>query len=146
MVKTGISTISPEFYEAATAKKEKMPISRFYYTMCPIVWVHNFVKGGQGMSFNITDKVSWVGKVDWEPRKFHGEEYTTQRDASYDACLVRDEKTVLIKRFGDLTRKNLLQTWKMEYRDSKIEGRAKATAKEIADKIRPRFEQQGWIK
>jgi hypothetical protein len=29
---------------------------------------------------------------------------------------------------------------------SKIEGRAKATAKEIADKIRPRFEQQGWIK
>lgn len=29
---------------------------------------------------------------------------------------------------------------------SKIEGRAKATAKEIADKMRPRFEQQGWIK
>jgi hypothetical protein len=29
---------------------------------------------------------------------------------------------------------------------SKIEGRAKAVAKEIADKIRPRFEQQGWIK
>ncbi|MGH7382495.1 MAG: DUF4410 domain-containing protein [Candidatus Methylomirabilales bacterium] len=29
---------------------------------------------------------------------------------------------------------------------SKIEGRAKQTAKEIADKIRPRFQQQGWIK
>ncbi len=29
---------------------------------------------------------------------------------------------------------------------SKIEGRAKATAKEIADQIRPRFQQQGWIK
>lgn len=29
---------------------------------------------------------------------------------------------------------------------SKIEGRAKATAKEIADKLRPRFQQQGWIK
>jgi hypothetical protein len=29
---------------------------------------------------------------------------------------------------------------------SKIEGRAKATAKEIADTIRPRFQQQGWIK
>ncbi len=28
---------------------------------------------------------------------------------------------------------------------SKIEGRAKATAKEIADQIRPRFQQQGWI-
>lgn len=28
---------------------------------------------------------------------------------------------------------------------SKLEGRAKATAKEIADQLRPRFEQQGWI-
>lgn len=28
---------------------------------------------------------------------------------------------------------------------SKIEGRAKATAKEIADTIRPKFQQQGWI-
>lgn len=34
-----------------------------------------------------------------------------------------------------------------EYSGSaKIEGRAKATAKEIADKLRPRFQQQGWIK
>jgi hypothetical protein len=33
-----------------------------------------------------------------------------------------------------------------EYSGSaKIEGRAKATAKEIADTIRPRFQQQGWI-
>jgi hypothetical protein len=29
---------------------------------------------------------------------------------------------------------------------SQIEGRAKATAKEIADQLRPRFDQQGWIK
>jgi hypothetical protein len=29
---------------------------------------------------------------------------------------------------------------------SKIEGRAKATAKEIADTIRPRFQQQGWTR
>lgn len=28
---------------------------------------------------------------------------------------------------------------------SKIEGRAKATAKEIADHLRPKFQQQGWI-
>ena len=34
-----------------------------------------------------------------------------------------------------------------EYSGSaKIEGRAKATAKEIAEKIKPRFQQQGWIK
>jgi hypothetical protein len=29
---------------------------------------------------------------------------------------------------------------------SKIEGRAQAAAKEIADKIRPKFQKQGWIK
>ena len=29
---------------------------------------------------------------------------------------------------------------------SKLEGRAEATAKEIADKIKPRFQQQGWIR
>jgi hypothetical protein len=28
---------------------------------------------------------------------------------------------------------------------SKLEGRAEATAKEIAEKIKPRFQQQGWI-
>jgi len=34
-----------------------------------------------------------------------------------------------------------------EYSGSaKIEGRAKAVAKEIADQIKPRFQQQGWIK
>jgi hypothetical protein len=33
-----------------------------------------------------------------------------------------------------------------EYSGSaKIEGRAKATAKEIAEKIKPKFQQQGWI-
>jgi hypothetical protein len=28
---------------------------------------------------------------------------------------------------------------------SKLEGRAKATAEEIADTLRPRFEEQGWV-
>ena len=28
---------------------------------------------------------------------------------------------------------------------SKLEGRAKATAKEIADQLKPRFQEQGWI-
>ena len=27
------------------------------------------------MGIRITDKVTWVGKVDWELQKFHGEEY-----------------------------------------------------------------------
>ncbi|MFA5576240.1 MAG: anaerobic nitric oxide reductase flavorubredoxin [Tissierellaceae bacterium] len=48
------------------------------------------------MSFKITDKVTWVGKIDWELRSFHGEELSTNKGSSYNSYLVRDEKTVLI--------------------------------------------------
>lgn len=48
------------------------------------------------MSFKITDKVKWVGKIDWELRRFHGDEYSTDRGSSYNSYLVQDEKTVLI--------------------------------------------------
>lgn len=48
------------------------------------------------MSFKITDKVRWVGKIDWELRRFHGDEYSTHKGSSYNSYLIRDEKTVLI--------------------------------------------------
>lgn len=48
------------------------------------------------MSFKISDRVTWVGKIDWELRTFHGEEYSTHRGSSYNSYLIRDEKTVLI--------------------------------------------------
>jgi flavorubredoxin len=48
------------------------------------------------MSFNIKKGIDWVGKIDWELRKFHGEEYSAHRGSSYNAYLVRDEKTALI--------------------------------------------------
>ncbi len=48
------------------------------------------------MATQITDHVSWVGKTDWEIRTFHGNEYTTHHGTSYNAYLIRDEKTVLI--------------------------------------------------
>ncbi len=48
------------------------------------------------MSIKITDKVTWVGKIDWELRHFHGNEYSTRRGTSYNSYLIRDEKTVLI--------------------------------------------------
>ncbi len=48
------------------------------------------------MSFKMTDKVTWVGKIDWELERFHGDEYSTDRGSSYNSYLVRDEKTVLI--------------------------------------------------
>ena len=48
------------------------------------------------MAFKMTDKVSWVGKIDWELRRFHGDEYSTDRGSSYNSYLITDEKTVLI--------------------------------------------------
>lgn len=48
------------------------------------------------MGKKITDKVTWVGKVDWELTYFHGHEYSTFKGSSYNSYLIRDEKTVLI--------------------------------------------------
>ena len=48
------------------------------------------------MGFKIKENITWVGKIDWELRKFHGEEYSTHRGSSYNSYLVKDEKTALI--------------------------------------------------
>ncbi len=40
--------------------------------------------------------VYWVGVVDWGLKKFHGHELSTHRGSSYNAYLIRDEKTVLV--------------------------------------------------
>jgi flavorubredoxin len=48
------------------------------------------------MSFEINKSVKWVGKIDWELKKFHGDEYSTHRGSSYNSYLVRDEKIALI--------------------------------------------------
>ncbi len=48
------------------------------------------------MGKKLTEKVTWVGKVDWELKKFHGDEYSTHRGSSYNSYLIRDQKTVLV--------------------------------------------------
>lgn len=48
------------------------------------------------MGIRLTDKVTYVGKVDWELRTFHGEELSTHRGTTYNSFLIRDEKTVLV--------------------------------------------------
>lgn len=49
------------------------------------------------MAKRITDRVTWVGKTDWELKHFHGNELSTHRGSSYNSYLVRgSEKTVLI--------------------------------------------------
>lgn len=47
-------------------------------------------------SKKLTEKVTWVGKVDWELEKFHGDELSTTRGSSYNSYLIRDEKVVLV--------------------------------------------------
>lgn len=48
------------------------------------------------MAKKITDRVTWVGKVDWELTHFHGDELSTHRGSSYNSYLVRDQKVALI--------------------------------------------------
>ena len=46
------------------------------------------------MDSSVLEGIDWVGYVDWTVRDFHG--YNTPRGATYNAYLVRDEKTALI--------------------------------------------------
>ncbi|MCO5384930.1 anaerobic nitric oxide reductase flavorubredoxin [Desulfosporosinus sp.] len=48
------------------------------------------------MSFEINKSVKWVGKIDWELKKFHGDELSTNRGSSYNSYLIQDEKIALI--------------------------------------------------
>lgn len=48
------------------------------------------------MPIPVKNNVSWVGKIDWELRRFHGDEYSTDQGSSYNAYLIREEKNVLI--------------------------------------------------
>lgn len=48
------------------------------------------------MGKKISDLVTWVGKTDWQLKTFHGDELSTNHGSSYNAYLIRDEKTVLI--------------------------------------------------
>ncbi len=46
------------------------------------------------MDVNISAGIDWVGHIDWGVRDFHG--YKTDAGSTYNAYLIRDEKTALI--------------------------------------------------
>lgn len=48
------------------------------------------------MAQRIRNNVYWMGKVDWELRKFHGDELSTHHGSTYNSYLIKEEKTVLI--------------------------------------------------
>ena len=41
------------------------------------------------MKTNIKNNVNWIGKVDWELQKFHGNEYSTHRGSTYNSYLIQ---------------------------------------------------------
>lgn len=48
------------------------------------------------MSKKIKNNVYAIGKVDWELRRFHGDELSTHHGSTYNSYLVKEQKTVLI--------------------------------------------------
>jgi len=47
------------------------------------------------MSMKVKNNIHWVGKIDWELRKFHGDEYSTHKGSSYNSYLIKEEKVAL---------------------------------------------------
>jgi flavorubredoxin/flavin reductase (DIM6/NTAB) family NADH-FMN oxidoreductase RutF/rubredoxin len=73
------------------------------------------------MSFKVSEHVSWVGKIDWELRKFHGEELSTHRGSSYNSYLIKDEKTALLDTVWGPYTKEFMDNLKKEIDLSKID-------------------------
>lgn len=48
------------------------------------------------MKINIKNNIWWIGKTDWDLRKFHGDEYSTHHGTTYNSYLIREEKIALI--------------------------------------------------
>ena len=44
------------------------------------------------MKKHVKNNIYWVGKVDWELQRFHGDEYSTDQGSSYNAYLIQEEK------------------------------------------------------
>jgi anaerobic nitric oxide reductase flavorubredoxin len=73
------------------------------------------------MGKKLTDKVTWVGKVDWTLTRFHGDEYSTHKGSSYNSYLIRDEKTVLIDTVWQPFDKEFVRNLKQETDLGKID-------------------------
>ncbi len=67
----------------------------------------------------ISDKVYWVGAVDWNVQEFHG--YKTERGSTYNAFLVMDEKITLIDGVKAPFKSHLLSRIKSIIDPSKID-------------------------
>jgi anaerobic nitric oxide reductase flavorubredoxin len=73
------------------------------------------------MNIHIKNNILWVGKTDWELRRFHGNEYSTNRGSTYNSYLVKEEKTVLIDTVWKPFAKEFIANLKLETDLNKID-------------------------
>ena len=59
----------------------------------------------------IAENIYWIGSVDWNIRDFHG--YSTYQGTTYNAFLIKDDKTVLI----DTVKKDFFPEWMNQIRE-----------------------------
>ena len=73
------------------------------------------------MKIKVKNNIDWVGKIDWELRRFHGDEYSTHRGSTYNSYLIREEKTVLIDTVWDPFADEFVENLKKEIDLSQID-------------------------
>ena len=73
------------------------------------------------MKIKVKNNVDWVGKIDWELRIFHGNEYSTHRGTTYNSYLVREEQNVLIDTVWKPFAKEYVENLKKEIDLNKID-------------------------
>lgn len=73
------------------------------------------------MKVHVKNNINWVGKVDWDLRKFHGDEYSTHKGSTYNSYLIQEEKTVLIDTVWKPYAKEFVENLKSEIDLKKID-------------------------
>ena len=64
------------------------------------------------MKKHVKGNVSWVGYIDWELEKFHGDEYSINNGSSQNAYLIEEEKTVLLDTIWTPHREDFIENLK----------------------------------
>lgn len=69
------------------------------------------------MRKQVKNHVSWIGYMDWELKKFHGDEYSVENGSSQNAYLIEEEKTILVDTVWAPHRGEFVQNLKEELGD-----------------------------
>lgn len=77
--------------------------------------------GGFIMNIPVKNNVSWVGKIDWDLRKFHGNELSTHRGSTYNSYLIKEEKAALVDTVWGPFAKEFVKNLSMEIDLQKID-------------------------